>query len=269
MSNVFNINRFGRYFMNELAVARRNAGLSLAIVSCMPVFVLVVYEFFALVFTGSFQPVHIIAIVASYIISQMIAVIAFPMRQYGKLTDRRAGSDWLLLPASGLEKYLSLLLVSCVVVPMVWIALMAGTDFLLSLIMPGYWEFGFPRFLGFYSDSLSLIGIHTSPALYVYSGLCVNILYFTLCAVVFRKNKVVWSFLVLWGIGMIMSVVMSGVLFAEIAQGMDVTLMNPADPEEMMGQISGPIATFTLILMAVEYVLLLCGLYYRIKTIKH
>ena len=117
MSNTFNFKRFWNYFTYDLISAKNNTGLSLAIAGAAPVFTYAIYQIFALLFDGKTAYMPSGVKIAAIVIAVFISILYFPTKQYGSLTDKRAGADWLMLPASRLEKWFSLLLITCLVVP--------------------------------------------------------------------------------------------------------------------------------------------------------
>ena len=127
MNNTFNISRFSKYLLFDLKSAWHNSGITILILGCTPVFIFAFYELFSLIFAQRFGYLNMGAVIAGYVVSFIVAFLAFPVRHYGGLTDKKEGSAWLMLPASGFEKFLSMLLISCVAVPAVWLATMAAS----------------------------------------------------------------------------------------------------------------------------------------------
>ena len=266
MNKTFSFQRFSKYFVYDLKSSWHNAGITLLIVSCMPVFVFAFYELFSLLFAQKFGYLNHGAVIAGYVTSFAIAFLSFPTRQYGRITDKKAGSAWVLLPASAFEKFLSMLLICCIVVPAVWISLMAATDGLLSLIFKHYGDMTLPVIFNgvkAMTDALMAEGFNFGVGLGTNFWLnwCADILFFALAAIVFKKNKIIYGFLVLWGIGVLLSIILGVGLIMSGNTNVDLNV----DHESFVKFMN----VFILIVYFVEFALLDLGLYFRIKTIKH
>ena len=138
MNNVFDIKRFGRYFAYDLNNARNNFGVSALTVGLLPLILLFFNTLFGLVFTGDVPQVVLPAKVVILVFAFIIVAISGPVKLYGHLTERRSGSDWLMIPASSFEKFLSMALMLCIVLPVAVLGLFSICDLLLSWIVPFY-----------------------------------------------------------------------------------------------------------------------------------
>ena len=236
------------------------------IVALMPLWFFVVTQLFSLVFNGRLTTMGMPAIGTAYIVSFMIAVILFPNRHYGRLTDKKAGSDWLLVPASGFEKFLSLVLVCCLGAPILWLAVAAASDGLLTVLLPTYYNgMGLYKIVDGFGYLLSEfkttnVSFAMSSPWSIYLSWCSCILTFALGAIFFKKNKVGYTILALMGIGILLS------LSAGIFFGGDINIDTENITEDGLMQT---LNAFVWITYVVEFTLLLLGIYFRIKTIKH
>ena len=138
MNNIFDIKRFGRYLTYDLNNAWNNFGISALVLGLMPLILLFFNTIFGLVFSGQVQPLHPAAKVAIMVCAFIIVAISGPVKLYGHLTERRSGSDWLMLPASSFEKFLSMTVMLCIALPVVVLGLFSVCDLLLSWIVPVY-----------------------------------------------------------------------------------------------------------------------------------
>ncbi|MBQ9310623.1 MAG: hypothetical protein IJ222_07145 [Bacteroidales bacterium] len=265
MSNTFNIKRFAKYLRYDLLSAWQNAGLSVIVIACMPVWLFAIYELYALVFGGGFSAISANAVVAAYVVSFMLATIFFPVQVYGKLTDRRPGSDWLLVPASRFEKFLSMLLVLCAALPLVWLAVIVCSDLLISFT-PLYDGPAIGKAVGgmgavfaeIHSDNVNLA---LNAPFAIYLSWCADILFFVLGAIFFRKNKIVHTFLTLMGIGILISLVAG---FFASSGLFDIEVRGVNEDAFMRWFNVGVYALYVI-----EFALLDLGIYFRIKTLKH
>ena len=76
------------------------------------------------------------------------------VRSYGYLTEKKAGSNWLMVPASKAEKFVSMLLMVCIVIPLLFFVVYMVLDGFLSLVDPTYGQALFTGFTGAYGKLL-------------------------------------------------------------------------------------------------------------------
>ena len=183
---------------------------------------------------------------------------------YGGVTDRRKGTDWIALPASALEKTLSLLLVTCVVAPAALLALTAVSNALVSLSVPYFGEILPFKTLG------SLISERTDGnffniPLILWLNWCENILFFTLGALCFKRNKVGKSILCYIGLALLIGILMMLSFHTTSLDSEDVErLLGEVDPARLQTWINVALN----VIYAVVFTLLIGGIWARIKTIK-
>lgn len=266
MNNTFDIKRFWRYLRYDLVSAIQDSGTLLVSLAAMPAWFFLIQQLFSLVFGHEFRPINTPSLIFAYLVSLTMIVIFFPVQHYGKLTDKKAGSDWILLPASRFEKFLSMLVVCCVAAPIAWFAMITACDGLLYLVFGTYNTFAMPEI--FHSINGMIAHVHTDNVQFamngpvsVYLSWCQNILAFGLGAIFFRKNKIVYTFLALMAIGIVCTVTSAGII------GADSPLYKPEaiDEDNLMRLLNFGIYA----IWVVVFVLLDLGLYFRIKTIKH
>lgn len=264
MSNTFDIKRFWKYLRYDLVSALQDSGTLLVSLAAMPVWFFAVQQLLSFVFNGEFRHINTAALIVAYIVSLTVTVIFFPVQHYGKLTDKKAGADWILIPASRFEKFLSMLILCCVVAPITWFAIIAASDGLLSLVFGSYDTFVLPTIV--HSMSKAVAEVHAEDVnlvfngpVFVYLSWCQNILAFALGAIYFRKNKIVYTFLSLIAIGMLFTMITAAVFGGEAHIG-------PEDISEarIMRALNFGICALYVFIFAV----LDLGLYFRIKTIK-
>lgn len=275
MSNVFNLKRAGNYFCHDLNTAKNNYLYSMLILGLMPIIIFILYELFALIFNrGQFDEIDSTFQKVMFTISVATLVITFPIKQYGRLTDKRYGSDWLMLPASTFEKWLSMVLMTCLVVPVVFLVLNLGSDWLLSVIFPNLYpdaivsSDSLGKFLNvFNGDFADETGISVNMLGACYASWCENILIVTLGAVLFKKAKFPKTLLACTGIMIVIFFLI--VMF----NGFDLNI-NDEDFERWLGADDPQVFVrrlnvFLTTIYTVIFVLLGGGLYLRLKTLKH
>lgn len=142
MNNNFNFGRFGKYFVYDLKRQRKNIGMLVLTFALSPVIFYMLYMFFAALFDGGLMKlfsgmsidgpsIWVRFGMAAVMIT--IFVMLFPSRAYGEITDKAKGSEWLMLPASRLEKYVSMMLVTLLVIPIMYIVVYLLSDGLVCL----------------------------------------------------------------------------------------------------------------------------------------
>ena len=151
MNNTFNINRFGKVLKHDGLNFFPNIILTLAILWAIPV---VIYLFTSLMPTEETNKVFD-ACGRINIIDALtkIAVIIAPVRLYKYCNDSRKGIGYAMLPASTLEKFLSMVFYCALVTPIIYIAGALAIDSILALFNGPYEGFAISEFF----DTMSQI----------------------------------------------------------------------------------------------------------------
>ena len=151
MNNTFNINRFGKILKHDGLNFIPNFILALAILWAIPV---VIYLFTALMPTDetkdvfdAFERINVIGAL------QKIAIIIAPAMLYKTCNDSRKGIGYAMLPASTLEKFLSMVIYCVIVTPIIYIAGALAIDSILALFQGPYEGFA----VAYYFDSFAKI----------------------------------------------------------------------------------------------------------------
>ena len=278
MNNVFDIKRFWKYLCWDVRNAYNNFGLGFLICSLLPAIAFVLTFLGTLVFNPSrFAVTEITMLIGDstkivmIFTAILITGIVFPARQYGSLTDRKAGSTWLMLPASTLEKFLSILLVTCVVVPLCLAVMLYAFDAVMSLV-PYYGQRAFPLIIDTVRSAMdnlqaSDVSVDVNLPYIIYLGFCKFILVYTLGALFFRKHKIAKTILVLIGLSFVMTALLSVGFF----HGMTFTSYDVEAYFASLDVDKLPVY-FNVVLNVANllvFVLLDLGIYFRIKTLKH
>lgn len=260
-SQVFNIKRFGLLFLTELKAGIKKNWISLLIISLIGLIVASMVALLTILlgdnWTFGGTPVRMIY----YIIFFACLVIQVPNKLYGHVNDASSGPAYLMLPASRLEKYLSMILISIVVVPLAVIAIFLGIDALLCLIDPR--SGGFVNPFGFLSGAfitgLSPEGISLSPYMFI-DDLAGTMLVFLLGTVFFRRHKTAKTILSILIISQLLSFVSLGALAL-----IDLTDL-PAS--EIIGFVMNHLLLFDTVSDSLSNLLLLAGIWFTLKTLK-
>lgn len=266
MNNIFDIKRFGNYFLYDLRNAKNNYGLSLLILGTLSISTFVIYELFALIFSQHFSEIPVAMKFMVFFASITVVILGAGTKIYGNLTEKRAGSNFLMLPASTFEKWLSMGLITCIILPVVLLALQLGSDALASFIFPDT-----------YGDRLlELIALQDLKDNLIENGIQINwtglilldwseyILTFTLGAICFKKSKIAKTILCIFAISMILSTL--GMIFIGRNGTLYFNWFDQFDtPAKAVRALNWAINISFIIMVGG----MLGGIYYRIRTLKH
>lgn len=268
MNNIFDIKRFGNYFAYDLRRAGSNYGISLLVLGLMPVILFLFHMLGSMFNSGATSPVSDGAKFSVFCVVIFVTAVSAGVRIYGSITDKRAGSDFLLIPASTVEKWLSLALMVCIVVPAVLLALTLASDTLMSWLFPA--AYGEGAIADFCGDALNFTGndeIYINTPAILFLGWCGCALTFTLGGLLFKKAKVAKTFLCLFALGTVFSI-----LAAILVGNLDFQPEQLAQLEENFGDPEVAIRTLNWIANISNFITLgglLALIWVRLRTIKH
>ncbi|MBO8484638.1 MAG: hypothetical protein IAB75_11105 [Bacteroidetes bacterium] len=207
-NNIFSFSRFGRYCGSSLASICSGKGLSILAFGLIPVYVFVLDILFSS-FGHDYQYMFASSRSAFFAITGAIFVIWMPAACYGHITEKRAGSMFTLLPASSLEKALSMIINTMIIIPLSFLAIYFALDLLITLAV------GSPV-----KDSI-VVYLFTEPLIPVklsFTDMLLsavnNMLVFLLGAVIFKRHKIAKTILVLMGISIVVSFGVASVINA-------------------------------------------------------
>ena len=271
MNKIFSLKRFGRYFTFDLKNAVNNFGLLLLIMCCLPVILLIGRVLLSIIFGGGESIPSLPERISLFSIALLIMMITSPVKLYGGLTEKKYGSSWLLIPASRLEKFISMLLICLIVVPVAYLIVYLGVDGILSLLIKDY----SPAIIG--SDAMkTFMSFHIpedipfemvgGSSLYFFGSMAATILVFLLGGLCFKKGKVGKTILALFIIMMVVGII-TFIIFVKSPEHFE-SLMERADvmdPE----RIASSISIWSWILNILFFGGLGTAIYFRLKTLKH
>ena len=280
MNNVFDFKRFGKYFAYDLNNAWSNFGVSALVIGLLPLIMLIFNVLFGLVFNGEANPMALAMKVTLFFVVFVVLILAAPTKLYGRLTERRVGSDWLMIPASSFEKFLSMALMLCVVLPVAVFGLFAVCDLLLGWLFPVYGGSMVKEIatnLPSMSDmAMTFNGVPATGftkggiAAIFFLTWCASILPFGLGAICFKKGKAAKTILCIFALEMVLSILLVLIFKVGFSSGFDF--------EQLMSRL-GETATsekaqfWSNFFLNLNYLIvvggLLVALFFRVKTIKH
>ncbi|MGN1225787.1 MAG: hypothetical protein ACI4TL_00960, partial [Candidatus Cryptobacteroides sp.] len=213
-------------------------GLSFISICCItPLALYIIGVLNKLIFTQQWEGPGIAFRAFVFAVAVVVLCISMPTRCYGRITKKNFGSFYLSLPASTLEKFLSMILICVVICPLIGMGAYLAIDGLICLIDKSCGE----SILKLISDAYEIISkflIARIPELETDSEmansiisaikqLCNPLLYlddfagcilpFLLGALYFKKNKVVKTILCLIGLSIILSFA-----FAPLTNNLDI-----------------------------------------------
>ena len=264
MNKIFSFDRFWKYFKYDLVNAKSNFGLSMLILGFLPIMVYVVANLFSMVFTGSWIPNEAgtafggVAMGATFTISCIILGV----KLYGNLTDKKAGSNWIMIPASTFEKFLSMFLIVFIIVPVCLAAMLLVSDLILSLL-PGYTSVTSWINKGVSAMADNGLKVKYLPMIWLMWGQYA--LAFLLGAIIFKKAKVGKTILWMFIIGTV-----SGIVFTKILGLTDMAehFMSSVSEASVSG-IQSRVNWWLNISWFGWVAVLAAGIFWRLKTIKH
>lgn len=274
MNKVFDIKRFGNVLLYDLRRVQSNYLINGLIVGMLPAIFFAFTMAFSFIFTGEPTKLFSYGTIVPVAIGAMIGLlVTFPVKVYGEITDKRYGSSYLMLPASTLEKTLSIIAMTCVVAPVFVIGLFMFSDWLMSLCF-GTW-YG-DSIIGHYAQFRRALAEETSGVLnlrlggILYVDVCESMLSFTLGAIYFKKSKAAKTILCL----MLASSIVTSALVLIVGHyhtGISDFVENcfRHDPATVIDSVSLGVNIAINAWYIFLFVLLTGGIYLRLKTMKH
>ena len=262
MKEIMDFNRFGKYFVSDLKSCAVNYGYSLTLICLMGVIIYIGTVSMGLLFNGSWGGPDIGFRNSVFCFSMFVLAVTMPVKCYGRLTEKRSGSEWLMIPASKLEKYLSMVLITVAAVPVSGLVY-CGLDAVLCALDP--------------TCGSSIISLLLQPGnsdilmaptwQNLNSGISIS-LSFLLGAIFFKSGKTVKTFLVLFALGIVTMTIIFSMVFSGV--NMSELVGNESLANDIVGNsLLGNYKFLPVLCCTVSYILLLAGIFFRIKTLKH
>ena len=292
-NDIFNFRRFGKYFATDIRTCRANYGLSLLTISLIvPTVLYVVLTAFNLLLTSAWEGPDLGIRVFAFCVAMFCIIVTMPVKCYGRITEKQYGSFWLTLPASRLEKFISMFLMTCIIVPVTGLAIYLGMDALIcafdhtcgnSLVTGGL---ELIRKMGDLQEltmnlanekitiedaalAQEIVNQINSPLLYIDEIFGIT-LPFLLGAVFFKNGKTVKTLLVLFAFSTAFSIAITPVMESWASDVM--TGLNDGTAVIRTLFDNGLFKNLVLIDTISDTVFnlaLMAGIWFRIKTLKH
>ncbi len=292
-NDIFNFRRFGKYFATDFRTCWANYGLSLLTISLLsPLVLYVIVATINQIMDNTWDGPDIGLRVFAFAVAMICMVVTMPVKCYGKITEKQYGSFWLTLPASRLEKFISMILMTCIIVPVSGALLYLGLDALICAfdhtcgqnLFAGGTEL-LQRMgeakdvtLNLIDESITiedaalvqeLVKQMNNPWMYIDEIFCFT-LPFLLGAVFFRNGKTVKTFIALFAISTV-----TGMICSPIMTNWVMEMFNNLneDPDAILQMFNNKLFK-NLVLIdtvtdTVTNLALMAGIWFRIKTLKH
>ena len=133
MKETFDFSRFWKYFLYDNRQMWRHNSRNLLIISGLGLLTYVVWILCGVIFNQTWMGPSM-AVRLTVFVCSWLGLIFFQTKSYGYLTDKAAGSAWLMLPASRTEKFVSMLLITLVEMPVFLVLVFGGIDALVTAL---------------------------------------------------------------------------------------------------------------------------------------
>lgn len=288
MNDIFDIRRFGKYFVTDAKGCLANYGLSMILISMMGLIVYAGTIIMGLLLQGQWEGPGLGFRVFTFIACLFLLAFTMPAKYYGRITGKRSGTQWLLIPASSFEKSLSMILIAAIVMPLAVCLVYLGMDSLLCALdatcgrgIAASFRSLLDKFLEIAIASESDISQFSALSHFIKQVSCpwlyvddiIQIFLITLTgAVFFKKGKTPMTILsyiaITTALGLALTP-LTNVFFNEFA-----ALNFEADTPEAMNQLFGMgifkhAALLDTISDTLMNLALIAAIYFRVKTLKH
>lgn len=267
MHNIFDIKRFGKWFASDMKSCTASYGISFIVISLMGLIIYAGTTIMGEIINGIWGGPGIGFRFAVFMVCLAVLLITQPSKCYGHITDKRSGSAWLLVPVSHFEKFLSMTIVSAIIIPAAYITIYLGIDAILCSIDSTCGESliafatAIPAKMADVPEEVTkAINPMTNTFLYIDDIIGTSLL-FLLGAVLFKKNKIVMTILCTMAISLAIGSITAPLIlngFMEDPEGFMTTFTQSGSLT-----ITDTINDMSIVLFA------LVATFFRIKTLKH
>ena len=135
MSQIFNFRRFSEYLLTDIRrVSQRLGGFWLIIVTAavIPLLYTLTYEFSMK--CPDYNSVTLVLFFLILMVTMTALAASITSKCYGIITDRNEGGNFLMLPASALEKTISMILITGVLAPLLFLSVLLATDIICNAL---------------------------------------------------------------------------------------------------------------------------------------
>lgn len=285
--NIFNFSRFGKYLVSDIRRCVANFGISFLVIVLTGLFLYLIVGTMSLVTGEGWMASNALARTIYLLISFAVLIVSMPVKCYGFITDRKAGANWLMLPVSTTEKFVSMLINCLIILPAAFFACTLAIDWLIVVIDP-YASMTIPEGFKGLVDMIAAEASQESEVNALISNFMnVNvllrdtiddfmmmILVFLLGALFFKTNKAAKTILAWIAAGSILSMILAPIVMM-LAGNLEAETINAISSGDLNASIDFA-NSFIPKLLGIDTLsdtLLLIGtataIFFRIKTIRH
>ena len=284
MNNTFDWTRFCKVVRKDFSNIWQNAGTSLLIITLLPILAWLLW--WAL--SGIEDMPAIVPEVRWCFIagSVFLAAMVSPSRMYRTANLQKEGIYFAMLPASKLEKYLSMLLFTIVVCPLLCFFGGMVLDYFLTLLpfgpynkwlwqtdyladaLDGYRALVAGKFPDVNQDTMLLVQVFTPWKVVLYALLChlSYVALFLFTNTIFKKHKVLQTLLWTWLISFVLNLVLTPIMGAMMLSGNWLQeFLETADPVRSLNIAYWAATAWSIVLTTVFF----WWANYRLKHMKY
>ncbi|MBR6055138.1 MAG: hypothetical protein IKP46_07355 [Bacteroidales bacterium] len=279
MNETFSAGRFFRFFLfDNKQIWSRNTR-AVVTFGGLGIILYVVTVLLGLIFAQEWNGPSLWARVFTLAFASLVLVF-YQTRTYGYLTEPKAGSAYLMLPASRLEKFISMMVITLIELPLAFFGIYLCVDGLIALIDPtvegaiitniSNIYSSFNQFVSSNAEAVDL-GIGAAGLTFQFwVDTCIYLLYFLLCGICFKKHKIASGLAILIGLSLLITILFGVSIHAGLFNGITRMLQGLSDaPVEKTTSLINWIVNSGFVLNGLTVIGLATGIYFRIKTLKH
>lgn len=284
MNNTFDWTRFCKVVRKDFNNIWRNAGTSLLIITLLPILAwLLWWALSGIEEMPAIAPEVRWCFIAG---SVLLAAMVSPSRMYRTANLQKEGIYFAMLPASKLEKYLSMLIFTIVVCPLLCFLGGMVLDYFLTLLpfgpynkwlwqtnyladaLDGYRALVAGMFPDVNQDTMLLVQVFTPWKVVLYALLChlSYVALFLFTNTIFKKHKVLQTLLWTWLISFVLNLVLTPVMGAMMLSGNWLQeFLETADPVRSLNIAYWAATAWSIVLTTVFF----WWANYRLKHMKY
>lgn len=284
MNNTFDWTRFCKVVRKDFNNIWRNAGTSLLIITLLPILAWLLW--WAL---SGIEEIPAIAPEVRWCFiagSVLLAAMVSPSRMYRTANLQKEGIYFAMLPASKLEKYLSMLIFTIVVCPLLCFLGGMVLDYFLTLLpfgpynkwlwqtdyladaLDGYRALVAGMFPDVNQDTMLLVQVFTPWKVVLYALLChlSYVALFLFTNTIFKKHKVLQTLLWTWLISFVLNIILTPIMGAMMLSGNWLQeFLETADPVRSLNIAYWAATAWSIVLTTVFF----WWANYRLKHMKY
>ena len=284
MNNTFDWTRFCKVVRKDFNNIWRNAGTSLLIITLLPILAwLLWWALSGIEEMPAIAPEVRWCFIAG---SVLLAAMVSPSRMYRTANLQKEGIYFAMLPASKLEKYLSMLIFTIVVCPLLCFLGGMVLDYFLTLLpfgpynkwlwqtdyladaLDGYRALVAGEFPDVNQDTMLLVQVFTPWKVVLYALLChlSYVALFLFTNTIFKKHKVLQTLLWTWLISFVLNIILTPVMGAMMLSGNWLQeFLESADPVRSLNIAYWAATAWSIVLTTVFF----WWANYRLKHMKY